>query len=115
MTSATYTGGCHCKANRYSITVSPPLDDGHRVISCNCSICSTNGYLLVFVDEVTITWEKGGMDQLKGYKFGKGKLNHFFCPECGTSVGAQGELGGVKKTGLNVSLSFLSMCSRAVC
>jgi hypothetical protein len=103
MSSKEYTGGCHCKAHRFKITVSPALDDGHEVYDCNCSICSVNGYRLAFVKDDGVKWEKGSLDTLKKYTFNSGKLAHWFCPECGTSLAATGELGGVSMIGMNVS------------
>jgi len=99
--SKTYQGGCHCQRNRYVATLSPPLEDGHALINCNCSICNTNGYLLAFVDDKpeTFKWEKGGFeDGLKAYTFNKKTLTHWFCPECGTSIA--GAAGG--KVGINI-------------
>jgi hypothetical protein len=102
--SKAYTGGCHCKQNRYEVTFSYPLDnENNKVVNCNCSICSTNGYLLAFTNLSDVKWEHGGIDNLKQYNFGKGMLNHFFCTNCGTSVGATGSMGGAEQIGINVS------------
>ncbi|KAF2672579.1 DUF636 domain protein [Microthyrium microscopicum] len=102
MESKTYNGSCHCKANTFKVTVSPPLEDGHEVNDCNCSICTTNGYRLAIVSDDSVTWEKGGLDTLKKYKFGSRNLSHYFCPECGTSLAAGGSLGGVSKIGISI-------------
>jgi hypothetical protein len=64
--SQTYTGGCHCQANRYSVVLSPPLDKKHTVITCNCSICEINGYMLAFTDPDKITWTEGGARESEG-------------------------------------------------
>jgi hypothetical protein len=102
--SKTYTGGCHCKQNRFEVTLSPPLDnENNKIISCNCSICSSNAYLLAFSDIPGVKWEHGGLDNMKQYNFGTGQFNHFFCTNCGTSVCVSGALGGLEQIGMNVS------------
>ena len=107
----TYTGGCHCQENRYEVTM-PTLDDeNNKVVSCNCSICNTNGYLLAFTDASQLTWEKGGFENMKKYNFNTNNFHHYFCPNCGVSVGVVGAMGGVEKVGINVSESELSKIS----
>jgi len=91
MSSKTYTGGCHCGANTFSVPISPPLEDPEtKVVSCNCSICDKNGYLLSFVPASSVTWTKGGLENLTEYSFNKKTLLHYFCPTCGTSLAAKG-------------------------
>jgi hypothetical protein len=107
-TTHSYTGGCHCGHNRFKVTFDKPLDcEESSVIVCNCSICSKNAYMLAFVDEVPskFEWENGSFDDLKQYKFGKGRIAHYFCPTCGTSVAARGEDESSRKVGVNVSVS----------
>jgi hypothetical protein len=103
----TYTGGCHCRANKYTATINPGLDspDFHAT-QCNCSICSTNAYLHTFINEADVKWEAGGPGTLKEYTFNTKALTHSFCGQCGTSVSVAGEMGGSRKMMLNVS--FLS-------
>ena len=63
--SGTYSGSCHCGRFKYSVTQSPPLTDPScEVMDCNCSICSRNGYLFLYVPDKNITWEKGSVDEL---------------------------------------------------
>ncbi len=57
--TATYKGGCHCGKISYSVDVSPPLDKGHEVVGCNCSICSRNAYLFVFLKEDAVKFHSG--------------------------------------------------------
>jgi hypothetical protein len=86
-TSKVYQGGCHCGANRYSTSISPPLDAPEsKVTQCNCSVCSKNGYLFVFTKVADTQWNKGGPDAMTGYTFHECKIKHHFCPTCGTSV-----------------------------
>jgi hypothetical protein len=101
--SKVYSGSCHCGKNSFSVKVSPPLDsDESKVINCNCSICSKNGYLFVFTDLSDLKWEKGGFDDMKAYKFGSQTLSHYFCTECGGTFASTGSMGGVEKVGMNV-------------
>jgi len=85
--SSTYEGSCHCGQVRFTVKVSPPVEDG-LVTSCNCSICTTNGYLMVYPLETNITWHSG-FDSMTTYTFGKQKIAHSFCPTCGTSIGGK--------------------------
>jgi hypothetical protein len=70
------------------------------VLSCNCSICDRNGYLLTFVPVKDVTWTKGGVENLTVYEFNKKAFQHCFCPVCGTSIIAKGG----DTMGLNVSV-----------
>ncbi|KAF2116731.1 Mss4-like protein [Lophiotrema nucula] len=80
----TYDANCHCGTVSYSVTLSPPLAE-QKVVTCTCSICSRNGYLLVypFRKHVEI---KSGEDVLKSYSFGRKMNLHKFCTNCGSSV-----------------------------
>jgi len=79
-----YDGNCHCGAVKYTVECSA-LDQGHEVSSCNCSICSRNGYLLIYCPKSDVKIHSGE-DQLKGYLFGKKRIEHRFCPTCGVNV-----------------------------
>ncbi|KAL1628167.1 hypothetical protein SLS56_005987 [Neofusicoccum ribis] len=83
--SQTYEASCHCGAIRFAATVSPPLDSGHEVTSCNCSICARNGSLWVYLADDKIKFESGE-GEAKGYRFGEKKIEHCSCPTCSTSV-----------------------------
>lgn len=78
-----YDAKCHCGATTY--TVSIPSLEHHEVALCNCSICTTNGYLLVYPDRQDVVFHSGE-DQLKTYSFGRHMVDHEFCPTCGSSV-----------------------------
>ena len=80
----TYTASCHCGAVQYDVVLSPPLPEW-KVISCNCSICSRSGYLLVYPERKYLH-VKSGEEALKDYSFGPKKLLHKFCGSCGSSV-----------------------------
>ncbi|KAJ6191191.1 hypothetical protein N7519_001212 [Penicillium mononematosum] len=66
--SSSHSGNCHCGAVRFSFTLSPPLHE-YPTNTCNCSICTKNGYLLVYPFTKDFTIEKGE-DVLKDYRFG---------------------------------------------
>ncbi|KAJ7711035.1 glutathione-dependent formaldehyde-activating, GFA, partial [Mycena olivaceomarginata] len=80
-----YRGNCHCGAFRFTFRT-PPLE---QVFICNCSICSRNGYIFGCC--------KGDENStLRSYHFGKGMLEHKFCPTCGTSVMRRGADGNIR-------------------
>lgn len=72
-----YTGSCHCGKVRFEVAA-----DLGRVISCNCSICSRAGYLLMFVSEEQFSLQSGE-DALNDYQFNKQHIHHLFCGTCG--------------------------------
>lgn len=81
----TYTGGCHCGAVRYEVTLA--LDP---VISCNCSICTKRGSLLSFATPDQFKLLSGG-DNLTDYLFNKHVIHHLHCTTCGVESFARGK------------------------
>ena len=79
-----YKGGCHC--GRVAFEVETDLD---KVIECNCSICSSKGYLLTFVPASKMHL-KAVPDDLATYTFNKHAIRHQFCPTCGVGAFARG-------------------------
>jgi hypothetical protein len=73
----TYTGGCHCGKVRFEVTT-----DLGRVMACNCSICAKAGWLLAFAPAEQFTL-RSGEDVLTDYQFGKKRIHHLFCRQCG--------------------------------
>jgi len=71
-------GGCHCGAVRFEAEVEREVE----VLHCNCSICSTTGYLHLIVphDRFQLL---SGEEKLTGYRFGTKAANHLFCSICG--------------------------------
>ena len=93
----TYTGGCHCGRVRYEAKT-----DLGRVIACNCSICQKHGLLLTFIpaDQFKLL---AGEDQVADYQFGKKKIHHLFCRQCGVeSFGKGSKPDGTEMIAINV-------------
>ncbi|KAL2866933.1 GFA family protein [Aspergillus lucknowensis] len=84
----TYKGSCHCGAVKFTFTLEPPIEE-QEVVSCNCSMCLRNGYLLVYAkaSDVTLDFPE---DAVKSYKFNTKQYPHYFCTTCGSSVFAKG-------------------------
>jgi Uncharacterized conserved protein len=99
--SSSHSGNCHCGAVRFSFTISPPLHE-YPANSCNCSICTKNGYLLVYPSTKDLTIERGE-DALKDYHFTERKVKHRFCGECGSSCFICPPDEGFRITAVNVS------------
>ncbi len=95
--TTTYTGGCHCGAVQYRVTMK--LDDA---ITCNCSICAKTGTLLAFAPEAQFELVRG-QDALTDYQFGKKRVHHLFCNRCGVRSFARGTgPGGTSVVAINV-------------
>src|SRR5262249_3814843 len=73
----TDAGGCHCGKVRFEATT-----DLAKVTACNCSICSRAGWLLVFVPDEQFKL-LSDEESLADYQFGKKRVHHTFCRECG--------------------------------
>ena len=86
MAETTYTGGCHCGAVRYRVTMN--LD---KAVTCNCSICSKTGTMLAFAPASKFELTSGG-DVLTDYQFGKKRIHHLFCSRCGVRSFARGAM-----------------------
>lgn len=72
-----HTGGCHCGAVRYRVTV-----DLSKVVSCNCSICTKRGLMLAFAPANQFTL-LSGETELLDYQFNHKIVHHLFCRHCG--------------------------------
>lgn len=75
----TYTGGCHCGAVRFQVSVDPAQV---QVEDCNCSMCRKKGFLHLIVppDQFTLL---SGESALTTYTFNTGIAKHLFCRTCG--------------------------------
>ncbi|KAF2716674.1 hypothetical protein K431DRAFT_289202 [Polychaeton citri CBS 116435] len=87
MSPKTYDANCHCGSVKYQVTLSEALapEGSGKILSCNCSICFKNGYLLVYPLRPDVKF-LAGEDKLKDYFFGKKNKPHRFCGECSSSI-----------------------------
>lgn len=143
--NSTHKGNCHCGAISYTVTISPPLPPStsgvmkpsednnkpdqltattlktesdttyYRPVRCNCSICTRNGYLLIYPLKADVIWQPDDSEQkLRKYFAATKRFPHLFCGECGSSIGCDlsglGALMGTDekqdRLGLNVSASL---------
>ncbi|KAI6781529.1 centromere protein v [Emericellopsis cladophorae] len=84
--SATYNAGCHCGHITFSVTLSPPLPE-QQVFNCNCSICRSAGYLIVYLEKDEVEWHNDSRPKCMNYQFNTKKKDQMFCPKCGVSIG----------------------------
>lgn len=98
---STYKGNCHCGTVKFTVHI-PSLDE-HEVLSCNCSICSRNGYLEVRPKPGDFVFHSG-YESMTAYSFGSKQFVHKFCSRCGSSVCIDME-GQGEKVYFNVSRS----------
>ncbi|MCJ1393793.1 hypothetical protein MMC18_006669 [Xylographa bjoerkii] len=80
-------GSCHCSATAFKV-LNGPLDaipDYHPTHSYICSICTRNGYLLIYPLREELEWIHGS-EKPKVYRFGTETKEHKLCGECGSSV-----------------------------
>jgi hypothetical protein len=100
--SSSIKANCHCGRVTF---VAPPLTV-HEVNSCNCSICTRNGFLGVYPERKDVIFHTG-YDHLSTYRFGKKRVSHKFCPSCGSSIlvdfNGAGPFG--LELGINVSIA----------
>ena len=73
---ASYQGGCHCGAVRFSLELD---GDPREVLDCNCSICTKKGFLHLIVPEAALH----ATGAPATYTFGTHVAKHMFCPACG--------------------------------
>lgn len=95
----TYQASCHCGSTAYTVALPLPLppptstetstspsgaegetEKTTEIASCNCSICTRNGYLLVYVPKGDVKFSSGGWDELGGYRFGSVSFFVFLLP-----------------------------------
>jgi len=80
----TYKAHCHCGAVRFNVTLKYPFPK-YTVNQCNCSICTKNGYLLVYPLREDLEFTQGE-DNLTSYYFATKNKAHRFCKTCGGSI-----------------------------
>ena len=99
-----YEANCHCAAIKYKVKL-PPLES-LEIVSCNCSICTKNGYFNVYPKRKDLVYIQGE-DSVKGYLFGKKACVHKFCPMCGSSLFVEPDMDDVEGMALNVILLII--------
>ncbi len=72
------SGGCHCGAVRFEVTVPRPA----TAQACNCSICAMTGFVHLIVPASAFHLASGE-DTLTEYRFNTGTARHLFCRVCG--------------------------------
>ncbi|KAK4977894.1 hypothetical protein LTR42_002269 [Elasticomyces elasticus] len=84
----TYEGNCHCGNIKYTVTLPEALapEGSGEICRCNCSICTKNGYYLVYPKRADVHFLDDSESKLKAYFFGKKNKPHRFCPECSSSI-----------------------------
>lgn len=97
---ASYKGACHCKAVTFTVRIQSLSELGLN--SCNCSICSRNGYLMVYPDPSNVDYHTG-LDNITEYRFSTTGGPHKFCKTCGSSIGVEWQMGDKKMIAMNVS------------
>lgn len=75
----TFTGGCHCGAVRYAVTLNT---DALQALDCDCSICFKKGFVHCIVPPSRFRLLQG-QDALTTYRFNTGVARHTFCATCG--------------------------------
>lgn len=85
MSEQQYEGSCHCGAVRYRVA----LDLEAPALTCNCSMCSRAGTMLMFTtpDKFELV---SGESNLADYLFHKQVIHHLFCKTCGVKPFARG-------------------------
>ncbi|KAL4918724.1 Mss4-like protein [Aspergillus aurantiobrunneus] len=86
-----YQGSCHCGNAKFTFSLPVPLEDT-EVVNCNCSICSKNGYLMVYPKLSQVTFHHSD-DAVTAYRWASKQFPHYFCATCGTSLYAVGPKG----------------------
>ena len=72
-------GSCHCRAVRFSVTLTDGLHTARR---CTCSYCRMRGAIAVSaeVDDLVV---HTGQGNLQSYQFNTNTAKHYFCRTCG--------------------------------
>jgi len=93
----TRDAACHCGQVKFTVEL-PDVLHGAR---CNCSICTMNGAVKVYVPLAAVKVTQGE-DALSCYRFNTGVAKHYFCSNCGSHCFHQAR-SGPDKYGVNVA------------
>lgn len=108
----TYTGSCHCGAVRFECDLDLAADGTSK---CNCSSCTKSRFWKAIAKAGGFRLLQG-QDALTEYRFGSGRIQHFFCSRCGVKTFGRGHLDllGGEFHGVNIAcLDDLSPEERA--
>ncbi|MEM7762733.1 MAG: GFA family protein [Pseudomonadota bacterium] len=72
------SGGCHCGAVAFTVSV----PDNAVAHACNCSICRASGFVGLIVPAERFELLRGEK-ALREYRFNTGVARHWFCGTCG--------------------------------
>jgi hypothetical protein len=96
-----HTGGCHCGAVRFEVTV-----DATSASRCNCSICQKLAFLssIVKPSEFQLLTEES---KLSAYEWGGKTARRFFCTSCGVHCFGRGFLEQVGGDYVSINVNAL--------
>jgi hypothetical protein len=63
----THRANCHCGAIRYTVTLKYPFPK-YKINRCTCSICTKNGYLLVYPPRKDVVWLSGQLFCIRSWE-----------------------------------------------
>jgi len=78
------TGGCHCGATRFAVSVARPTR-ARRLVAwdCNCSVCAMKRNVHFIVPAAAFRLLSGAQTE---YRFGTRAARHLFCATCGVEA-----------------------------